>query len=158
MTSSVRRAVVVGGSISGLLIGNLLHRRGIEVTVVERAAGALEGRGAGITMLPGLMEGLQAAGVDETQESLGIELPGRVALGADLHRPEARLGDVLLVAPHLALHPRRRLAQLVAQRVGGLAGHEATRDVDPRPLVELQPLDRGRRSDHLSETSCTCRT
>ena len=82
MTSSVRRAVVVGGSISGLLIGNLLHRRGIEVTVVERAAGALEGRGAGITILPGLMEGLQAAGVDETQESLGIELPGRVALGA----------------------------------------------------------------------------
>ena len=82
MTSAVERAVVVGGSISGLLAGNLLHRRGVEVTLVERASGALEGRGAGITILPGLLEGLQAAGVDETQESLGIELPGRVALGA----------------------------------------------------------------------------
>jgi 2-polyprenyl-6-methoxyphenol hydroxylase-like FAD-dependent oxidoreductase len=82
MTSRVDHAVVVGGSLSGLLIGNLLRGRGVEVTIVERAAGALEGRGAGITILPGLMEGLQAAGVDETEESLGIELPGRVALGA----------------------------------------------------------------------------
>ena len=38
----------------------------------------LEGRGAGITILPGLVEAFQAAGVDE--ERYGIELPERIAL------------------------------------------------------------------------------
>jgi 2-polyprenyl-6-methoxyphenol hydroxylase-like FAD-dependent oxidoreductase len=50
------------------------------VDVFERAPGALEDRGAGITILPGLVDGLRAAGVDATEASLGIELPSRIAL------------------------------------------------------------------------------
>jgi 2-polyprenyl-6-methoxyphenol hydroxylase-like FAD-dependent oxidoreductase len=78
--SSQRRVFVVGGSIAGLLVSNLFHRGGWDVHVFERAAGVLQGRGAGITMLPGLVSGLQAAGVNETEGSLGVELPGRIAL------------------------------------------------------------------------------
>jgi 2-polyprenyl-6-methoxyphenol hydroxylase-like FAD-dependent oxidoreductase len=78
--SSSRRAIVIGGSLSGLLAGNLLLRNGWDVEVFERTAGVLEGRGAGITILPGLIEGFRAAGVDESEESLGVFLPGRIAL------------------------------------------------------------------------------
>ncbi|HXV09124.1 MAG TPA: FAD-dependent monooxygenase [Burkholderiales bacterium] len=74
------RALVIGGSIAGLIAGNLLHRAGWDVHVFERASGDLEGRGAGITILPGLVSSFQAAGVDQTERSLGIELPARIAL------------------------------------------------------------------------------
>lgn len=75
-----RRIAIVGGSLVGLLVGNLLHRRGYEVTVFERVAEDLEGRGAGITILPGLVEALEAAGVAETESSLGIVLKSRAVL------------------------------------------------------------------------------
>jgi 2-polyprenyl-6-methoxyphenol hydroxylase-like FAD-dependent oxidoreductase len=75
-----RRALIVGGSLAGLIAGNLLYRRGWDVDIYERTGGVLEGRGAGITVLPGLIEGLQAAGVDITEAALGVELPARVAL------------------------------------------------------------------------------
>lgn len=79
-TARAPRAVIIGGSLAGLLTGNLLHRRGWDVHVYERTDGVLEGRGAGITILPGLVSGFRAAGVDETEESLGVLLPGRIAL------------------------------------------------------------------------------
>lgn len=65
---------------AGLLAGNLLHRAGWNVELFERTTGVLEGRGAGITILPGLVSGFRAAGVDETEESLGVLLPERIAL------------------------------------------------------------------------------
>jgi 2-polyprenyl-6-methoxyphenol hydroxylase-like FAD-dependent oxidoreductase len=74
------RVIVIGGSLAGLISGNLFHRMGWDVHVFERAPGDLEGRGAGITILPGLISGFQAAGVDETEQSLGVELPRRIAL------------------------------------------------------------------------------
>jgi 2-polyprenyl-6-methoxyphenol hydroxylase-like FAD-dependent oxidoreductase len=73
-----RRALVVGGSLAGLLAGNLFHRIGWDVHIFERTAEVLEGRGAGITILPGLVEAFQAAGVDE--RAYGVELPARIAL------------------------------------------------------------------------------
>lgn len=78
-----RRVMIIGGSLAGLMAGNLFHRRGWEVQVFERAPGNLEGRGAGITILPGLVSGFQAVGVDETEDSLGIMLPARIALDQD---------------------------------------------------------------------------
>jgi 2-polyprenyl-6-methoxyphenol hydroxylase-like FAD-dependent oxidoreductase len=74
------RAIVIGGSLAGLLAGNLLHRNGWSVEVFERTTGVMEGRGAGITVLPGLTDGFRAAGVDETEQSLGVVLPARIAL------------------------------------------------------------------------------
>lgn len=75
-----RRAIVIGGSLAGLLAGNLLHRSGWAVEVFERTTGVMEGRGAGITILPGLASGFRAAGVEETEESFGVLLPARIAL------------------------------------------------------------------------------
>ena len=75
-----QRAIVIGGSLAGLLAGNLLHRSGWDVVVFERTTGVMEGRGAGITILPGLVSGFRTAGVDETEESFGVLLPGRIAL------------------------------------------------------------------------------
>lgn len=46
------RVGVVGGSIGGLTAAVLLHEMGCDVEVFERSAAALEGRGAGIAVLP----------------------------------------------------------------------------------------------------------
>lgn len=73
-----QRVAIVGGSIVGLLAGNLFQRMGWDVEIFERTAGVMEGRGAGITILPGLIEAFEAAGVHE--EVYGIELPERIAL------------------------------------------------------------------------------
>ena len=78
-----RRVLIIGGSLVGLMAGNLFHRRGWEVQVFECAPGDLEGRSAGITILPGLVSGFQAAGADENEDSLGIMLPARIALDQD---------------------------------------------------------------------------
>ena len=72
------RVLVIGGSLAGLIAGNLFHRIGWDVEVFERTAGVLEGRGAGITILPGLIETFRAAGV--TEDAYGIVLPVRIAL------------------------------------------------------------------------------
>ncbi|HYH43392.1 MAG TPA: NAD(P)-binding protein, partial [Burkholderiales bacterium] len=42
------RALVIGGSMSGLLAALALRRRGFDVAVFERVAEPLAGRGAGI--------------------------------------------------------------------------------------------------------------
>jgi 2-polyprenyl-6-methoxyphenol hydroxylase-like FAD-dependent oxidoreductase len=80
MASRSRHVVIVGGSLVGLIAGNLLHRMGWDVSVFEKADGVRDGRGAGITVLPGLVEGLQVAGVDITEENLGVTIPKRVVL------------------------------------------------------------------------------
>jgi 2-polyprenyl-6-methoxyphenol hydroxylase-like FAD-dependent oxidoreductase len=74
------RIIVIGGSLVGLIAGNLLHRLGWDVEVFEHATGNLEGRGAGILVLPGLVSGFQAAGAAVSEPSLGVELPARIAL------------------------------------------------------------------------------
>jgi len=95
---------VVGGSLVGLIAANLFHRLGWEVAVFERTTGALEGRGAGITVLPGLVEGFRAAGVNEAalDAALGIELPVRVALDrAGRIVAERRFSQVMTSWRHL---------------------------------------------------------
>src|SRR5882762_8617377 len=74
------RVIVIGGSLVGLIAGNLFHRAGWDVQVFERVTGNVEGRGAGITILPGLADGFRAAGADVSEQSLGVELPARIAL------------------------------------------------------------------------------
>src|ERR1700712_870080 len=73
------RIVIVGGSLGGLLAANMLLRDGHEVTVLEKATGSLDGRGAGIVTHTALIEGLRRAGavVDDT---LGVHVEQRVAL------------------------------------------------------------------------------
>ncbi|MFZ1952653.1 MAG: FAD-dependent monooxygenase [Pseudolabrys sp.] len=73
-----RRAVIVGGSMSGLFSAAFLRQIGWDVDVYERSSVELVGRGAGITGHPELLETLEASGAGTTD--LGIEVPKRIAI------------------------------------------------------------------------------
>jgi 2-polyprenyl-6-methoxyphenol hydroxylase-like FAD-dependent oxidoreductase len=73
-----RRAVIIGGSMSGLFSAAFLRQIGWDVDVYERAKVELVGRGAGITGHPELFDALRASGAGT--ERLGIEVPKRIAI------------------------------------------------------------------------------
>src|SRR5262245_4569025 len=72
-----RRAVIIGGSMSGLFSAAFLRQLGWDVDVYERSKVELVGRGAGITGHPELFQALEASGAGT--ERLGIEVPKRIA-------------------------------------------------------------------------------
>jgi 2-polyprenyl-6-methoxyphenol hydroxylase-like FAD-dependent oxidoreductase len=76
-----RRAVVIGGSMSGLLAGIMLARRGWAVDIYERVASELAGRGAGIVAQAELIARLNALKLD-TRE-LGVAMTTRQILDRD---------------------------------------------------------------------------
>ncbi|HEY7243769.1 MAG TPA: FAD binding domain-containing protein [Xanthobacteraceae bacterium] len=76
--AQTRRAVVVGGSMSGLLAGLLLRRADWDVEIYERVEGELAGRGAGIVAQPDLIEALGRIGIDT--RDLGVEIGTRKIL------------------------------------------------------------------------------
>jgi 2-polyprenyl-6-methoxyphenol hydroxylase-like FAD-dependent oxidoreductase len=73
-----RRALIVGGSMSGLLAALMLRRRGWEADIYERVAGELAGRGAGIVAQPSLIAHLKALGLDTSE--LGVPIARRQML------------------------------------------------------------------------------
>ena len=81
-----RRALVIGGSMSGLLAALMLVRRGWQVDVFERVESELSGRGAGIVAQAELIARLDAIGLDT--RDLGVlartrkllDIDGRVTL------------------------------------------------------------------------------
>lgn len=76
------RILVAGGSLGGLTAANLLARAGHEVQVLEKAAGSMDGRGAGIVTHTALVHALRRCGLPEG-EALGVPIPGRITLDAD---------------------------------------------------------------------------
>jgi 2-polyprenyl-6-methoxyphenol hydroxylase-like FAD-dependent oxidoreductase len=70
-----RRAIVVGGSMSGLLCGLLLRQRGWTADIYERVESELSGRGAGIVAQPELIGRLRRLGIDPTD--LGVNITTR---------------------------------------------------------------------------------
>lgn len=77
-----KTAIVIGGSLGGLLAANMLHRSGWDVNVYERVAEELEGRGAGIVTHAELMDALTMAGV-LVDDTIGISVEERVTLALD---------------------------------------------------------------------------
>src|SRR5687768_12430629 len=73
-----RRAVVIGGSMSGLFSAAFLRQIGWDADVYERSSVELVGRGAGITTHPELLEALERSGAGTAD--LGIEVEKRIAL------------------------------------------------------------------------------
>ena len=131
----VKRALVIGGSMSGLLAALALARRGIEAEVFERAAEPLTGRGAGIVAQPELKDVLRALGLAADRD-LGVEVPTRVMYAHDgclTHRVDIaqtmtawdRVFHLLISALGLdRYHPGKELRQ-VAQGGRGVVAHFA---------------------------------
>ena len=75
------RALIVGGSMSGLFAGLMLRQRGFHVDIYERVTGELSGRGAGIVAQPGVIAALRGLGIDVSE--LGVEAFERQVLDVD---------------------------------------------------------------------------
>jgi 2-polyprenyl-6-methoxyphenol hydroxylase-like FAD-dependent oxidoreductase len=73
-----RRAVIIGGSMSGLFSAAFLRRIGWDVDVFERSPVELVGRGAGITTHPELLEALEQCGAGT--RDLGVEVSRRITI------------------------------------------------------------------------------
>jgi 2-polyprenyl-6-methoxyphenol hydroxylase-like FAD-dependent oxidoreductase len=75
-----KRAIIVGGSMSGLLSGLLLRRAGWAVDIYERVDSELSGRGAGIVAQYELIERLRGLGL--ATDELGVRITTRKILDA----------------------------------------------------------------------------
>src|ERR671923_2197132 len=83
MPSKYPRAIVIGGSMSGLFSAAFLRQIGWQVDVYERSPVELVGRGAGITTHPELLEALEKSGAGT--RDLGVEVDRRITLDRDGH-------------------------------------------------------------------------
>jgi 2-polyprenyl-6-methoxyphenol hydroxylase-like FAD-dependent oxidoreductase len=72
------RAVIIGGSMSGLFTAAMLRQIGWQVEVFERSPVELVGRGAGITSHPELIAALERSGAGTSE--LGVEVEKRILL------------------------------------------------------------------------------
>ncbi len=75
-----RRAIIIGGSMSGLLSALLLQRSGWRVDIYERVGEELSGRGAGIIAQPELIARLSGLGL--RTDDLGVHIARRQILNA----------------------------------------------------------------------------
>src|SRR2546423_1551292 len=130
-----KRALVTGGSMSGLLAALALRQHGWQADVYERGAGPLAGRGAGIVAQPELKAILRRLGL-EADRDLGIEVAMRVMFSRDgrvTHRvPIAqtmtawdRVFFLLKAALPEANYHRGRELRRVEQRDQGMVAHFA---------------------------------
>ena len=74
----MKKAIIVGGSMAGVVAGNLLVRQNWSVDILERTRGGLEGRGTGIVPQRSLLAALSRAGVT-VRSDIGIHVVKRVA-------------------------------------------------------------------------------
>jgi 2-polyprenyl-6-methoxyphenol hydroxylase-like FAD-dependent oxidoreductase len=79
--ASARRAIIIGGSMSGLLSGLLLQRSGWAVDIYERVETELSGRGAGIVAQQELIQRLRGLGL--ATDELGVQITTRKILDAE---------------------------------------------------------------------------
>ncbi len=123
----VKRALVIGGSMSGLLAGLALARRGWDVAVYERVAEPLSGRGAGIVAQPELKAALRTLSLDADHD-LGVEVPTRVMYAQRRRRdaPHRLVADHDVVGPRISLAESRVAAGALPSRQGA-APHRAGR-------------------------------
>jgi 2-polyprenyl-6-methoxyphenol hydroxylase-like FAD-dependent oxidoreductase len=74
-----RRALVIGGSLGGLIAAQLLHRDGWDTVVFERNAQELASRGVGLGTHPQLIAILRSSGIP-FDETMGIRVPRVICL------------------------------------------------------------------------------
>ncbi|MEV8592124.1 FAD-dependent monooxygenase [Streptomyces sp. NPDC052012] len=115
--ADVKRAVVIGGGIGGLTAAAALHRRGVKVTVLERA-GSLEPVGAAISLAPNALRGLDVIGLGDPVRALsawqgdgGLRAPS----GRWLSRSSAAAAAERFGGPLVLLHRATLVDHLAAQ-------------------------------------------
>lgn len=111
-----RRAVVIGGGIGGLTAAVALHRRGLHVTVLERAR-SLEPVGAAISLAPNALRALDVIGLGDEIRGLaawsgdgGLRTPG----GRWLSRSSAEAAAERFGGPLVLLHRATLIERLAA--------------------------------------------
>lgn len=82
MTSINQRAIVIGGSLSGLFTGILLRSIGWDVDIYERSPHALDSRGGGVVLQPEVLAAFHQANV-AYEPPLGIVANERLYLERD---------------------------------------------------------------------------
>lgn len=92
------RALVIGGSLGGLMAGLMLRRQGWHVEIHERTPVPLAGRGAGLTSHAMLLTALEAAGIVVSPDSLGTQVAERRIFGRDGTRTHGRAHPQLLTS------------------------------------------------------------
>lgn len=93
--STQRRAVIIGGSLGGLITAHLLKRIGWSVQVNERVTDDLSGRGAGLATHPELVAALSLAGL-HLDDSLGVPVSARAFIdGSGKSRVQCDIPQVL---------------------------------------------------------------
>jgi len=109
--SSSPHAIVVGGSLGGLLAATTLRAAGWSVDVFERSPSALDSRGGGIVLQPDVLAAFRFAGVAQG-DTLGVRSGDRIYLDASdrvVHRtfmPQTQTSwNLLHGAMHAALPP-----------------------------------------------------
>jgi 2-polyprenyl-6-methoxyphenol hydroxylase-like FAD-dependent oxidoreductase len=129
------RALVIGGSMSGLLAALALTRHGWDVHVFERVETELAGRGAGIVAQPQLADVFRDIGIDPTVE-LGVPVEFRRSYDIDGRlMSEIRCPQILTswdriyrllrdAFPSARYHRGKTLAELTA-RPGSVTAHFA---------------------------------
>lgn len=78
-----RRAIVIGGSLGGLFIGNMLRSIGWDVDIFESSPGDLDSRGGGIVLQPDVVEVFHRAGIDIDASALGVRSQHRIVFRPD---------------------------------------------------------------------------
>lgn len=135
------RALIVGGSLGGLMAGALLLREGWDVQIFERVSGDIESRGTGIATHKKLFEAFERVGA-RIDDQIGATLEGRVAFDRE-GREIGRNDHAQVLSPWSILY--RRLRETVPAAVYQL-GREV-KHVHPRPDgVTLEFAD-GSRAD-----------
>jgi 2-polyprenyl-6-methoxyphenol hydroxylase-like FAD-dependent oxidoreductase len=81
--SGKRQVLIIGGSLGGLFVGNLLCQIGWDVDIFERSPHDLDSRGGGIVLQPEVVEVFRRGGVDIRIVDLGVRSEYRTVFRPD---------------------------------------------------------------------------
>lgn len=76
-------AIVVGGSLGGLFVGNILKSLGWKVSIYEQSPNELKHRGGGIVLQPDVVELMRNVGIDLSTSELGVISRNRTIYAPD---------------------------------------------------------------------------
>src|SRR6516225_990385 len=147
-----RRAIIIGGSMSGLFAAAFLRQKGWDADVYERSTVELVGRGAGITTHPELLDALRQSGAGT--RDLGVEVEKRIALDGDgrviaekylpqiltsWDRLQRLLRETIDTAHYHLGHTFERVEQDGSGVVVHFAGGHSEADLKPRTRESIFP-------------------